>query len=185
MGSLSKNLIFLQSVAANPCCSHVMPRCWKYAWRRRNETKSLLWAINTCLYYLTHTGMGIANYDPLYHCVGVISPHGHFPHLSFAVLPRNLYTGPKSSESFFRSYQGDWSFKELLMHENARRLQDVVDKGPWLLYRDDQLAGDKVFSKNRSTIWLSSNQNRTGGYTKNIISPLVMVFMSIWSCPLN
>ena len=33
------------------------------------------------------------------------------------------------------------------MDENARRLQDVVDKGPWLLYRDDQLAGDKVFSK--------------------------------------
>ena len=33
------------------------------------------------------------------------------------------------------------------MDENARRLQDVVDKGPWLIYRDDQLAGDKVFSK--------------------------------------
>ena len=91
--------------------------------------------------------MEIANYDPLYHCVGVISPHRHSPHLSFAVLSRNLYTGPKSSESFFRSYQGDRSFKELLMDENARRLQDVVDKGPWLIYRDDQLAGAKVFSK--------------------------------------
>ena len=91
--------------------------------------------------------MEIANYDPLYHCVGVISPHGHSPHLLFAVLPRNLYTGPKSSDSFFRSYQGDRSFKELLMDENARRLQDVVDKGPWLIYRDDQLAGAKVFSK--------------------------------------
>ena len=33
------------------------------------------------------------------------------------------------------------------MDENARRLQDVVDKGPWLNYRDDQLAGAKVFSK--------------------------------------
>ena len=33
------------------------------------------------------------------------------------------------------------------MDENARRLQDVVDKGPWLIYRDDQLAGDKVFPK--------------------------------------
>ena len=33
------------------------------------------------------------------------------------------------------------------MDENARRLQDVVDKGPWLIYRDDQLAGAKVFSK--------------------------------------
>ena len=160
-------------MAANPCCSHVMPRFWitsllslrlvmliharsicatrdsrwKYAWRRRNETKSLFWAINTCLYYSTHAGMEIANYDPLYHCVGVISPHGHSPHLSFAVLPRNLYTRPKSSESFFRSYPGDWSFKELLMDENARRLQDVVNKGPWLNYRDDQLAGAKVFSK--------------------------------------
>ena len=53
------------------------------------------------------------------------------------------------------------------MDENARRLQDVVDKGPWLIYQDDQLAGAKVFPKNRSTIWLSSNQNQTGGYTKN------------------
>jgi len=33
------------------------------------------------------------------------------------------------------------------MDENARRLQDVVDKGPWLNYRDDQLARAKVFSK--------------------------------------
>ena len=33
------------------------------------------------------------------------------------------------------------------MDENARRLQDVVDKGPWLNYRNDQLAGAKVFSK--------------------------------------
>ena len=33
------------------------------------------------------------------------------------------------------------------MDENARRLQDVVNKGPWLNYRDDQLAGAKVFSK--------------------------------------
>jgi len=33
------------------------------------------------------------------------------------------------------------------MDENARRLQDVVDKGPWLIYQDDQLAGAKVFSK--------------------------------------
>jgi len=29
------------------------------------------------------------------------------------------------------------------MDENARRLQDVVDKGPWLIYQDDQLAGVK------------------------------------------
>ena len=40
--------------------------------------------------------------------------------------------------SLLRSYHGDWSFKELLMDENARRLQDVVDKGPWLICRDDQ-----------------------------------------------
>jgi len=28
------------------------------------------------------------------------------PHLAFVVLPGNLYTGPKSSESFFRIYEG-------------------------------------------------------------------------------
>ena len=33
------------------------------------------------------------------------------------------------------------------MDVNINRLQEVVDKGPWLIYRDDQLAGDKVFSK--------------------------------------
>jgi len=28
--------------------------------------------------------------------------------------------------------------KELLMGENVRRLQEVVDQGPWLIWRDDQ-----------------------------------------------
>ena len=28
--------------------------------------------------------------------------------------------------------------KELLMDENVRRLQEVVDQGPWLIWRDDQ-----------------------------------------------
>jgi len=27
--------------------------------------------------------------------------------------------------------------KELLMDENVRRLQEVVDQGPWLIWRDD------------------------------------------------
>ena len=28
--------------------------------------------------------------------------------------------------------------KELLMDENVRRLPEVVDQGPWLIWRDDQ-----------------------------------------------
>ena len=28
--------------------------------------------------------------------------------------------------------------KELLVDENVRRLQEVVDQGPWLIWRDDQ-----------------------------------------------
>ena len=76
-------------------------------WRWRDETKSLLWVIDTWLCYSTQTRIEVANHDPLYNYVGVLSPHGHSPHLSFAVLLRNLYTGPKSSEYFFRSYQKD------------------------------------------------------------------------------
>jgi len=76
-------------------------------WWRRNETKSLLWEIDTCLYCSTHAGVEIANHDPLYNYVGVLYPRGHSLHLSFVVLPGGLYIGPKSSESFFRSYEGD------------------------------------------------------------------------------
>ena len=139
---LKQEFYFLQSVAANLCCSHVMPPfldhffvtprshnahpCMLHLcnkgilisgilsngvmikdWRWRDETKSLLWVIDTWLCYSTHTRIEVANHDPLYNYVGVLSPRGHSPHLSFAVLPRNLYTGPKSSESFFRSYQRD------------------------------------------------------------------------------
>ena len=61
------------------------------------------------------------------------------------------------------------------MDENARRLQDVVDKGPWLNYRDDQLAGAKVFSKIDLRSGYHQIKNQTGGYTKNSF------LYSLWS----
>ena len=136
MWNLSKSFIFLQSVATNLCCSHVMPSfldhffatprshnahpCMLHLcnkgilisgilsngvmikdWQWRDEAKSLLWVINTWLCYSTHPRIEVANHDPLYNYVGVLSPRGHSPHLSFAVLPRDLYAGSKSSEPFY------------------------------------------------------------------------------------
>ena len=139
---LKQEFYFLQSVAANLCCSHVMPSfldhffatprshnahpcmfhlCNKGIlisgilsngvmikdWRWRDETKSLLWVIDTWLCYSTHTRIEVANHDPSYNYVGVLSPRGPFPHLAFIVLSGDLYIRSKSGEFFFWSYQED------------------------------------------------------------------------------
>jgi len=66
-----------------------------------------MWAIDTWLCCSARAGIGVASHDPLYHYSGVLAPRGPCPNLSLIVLSRDLYIGPKSSESFFRSYQED------------------------------------------------------------------------------
>ena len=63
--------------------------------------------IDTWLCYSTHTSIEVASHDPLGHYFGVLAPREPCPSLSLIVLSGALYTGSKSSEFSFRSYQSD------------------------------------------------------------------------------
>ena len=126
---LKQEFYFLQSVAANLCCSHVMPSfldhffatphshnahpCMLHLcnkgilisgilsngvmikdWRWRDETKSLLWVIDTWLCYSTHTRIEIANHDPLCTYIGVLSTCEPYSHLSLLFVWKSIYRAP-------------------------------------------------------------------------------------------
>ena len=63
--------------------------------------------IDTWLCYSTHTSIEVASHDPLGHYSGVLDPREPCPSLSLIALSGAFYTGPKSSESSFQSYQRD------------------------------------------------------------------------------
>ena len=93
-------------------------------WQYYDENEGLLWTIDFRFYCSACTGIEVASHDPLCNYNDVLPPCEP-PQIYFLFLSRNLYARSKSLE-------------ESVMDVDVYRLQEVVDKGPWLICRDDE-----------------------------------------------